>query len=347
MTIDRKSANHTAAAVVGRRHFLASAGAGAAWLSLSSLRPAGAAEGQTVWQPTNPIRLVVPYPPGGGIDIVGRFIAPQLQERLGQSVIVENRAGAVGMIGSEQVYRAAPDGYTYVVASADTHSINPHVYSGLRYNAREFSPAAAIARLDYMFVARPGLAASNIDEVVEMARQKELTYASSGVGSSAQVVTEAFKRRYGLKLMHVPYPGSGPAAAAIMGEQVDLLMVPIAIALASRSRMKLLGVASDQRFEGAADVPSLSEQGYPIGLEAAWIGLMGPPQTPRPALERMHQEVDSIVREPGTRERLVKLGLMPYTASLDEFAAHVAAEYESWGKAVKEADIRVDSTQLG
>lgn len=344
MTIDRKPTDR-AAIGVDRRSFLA--GAGAAWLSLSGLRSAGAAEPQAAWQPTSPIRLVVPYPPGGGIDIVGRFIAPQLQERVGQTIIVDNRAGAVGMIGSEHVYRAPPDGYTYVVASADTHSINPHVYSGLRYNASEFSPAAAIARLDYMFVARPGLSASNIDEVVEMARQKELTYASSGVGSSAQVVTEAFKSRYGLKLMHVPYAGSGPAAAAIMGDQVDLLMVPIAIALASRSRMKLLGVASDQRFEGAADVPSLSEQGYPIGLEAAWIGLMGPPHTPRPALERINQAVTSIVRELGTRERLLNLGLMPYTASLDEFAAHVKAEYERWGKAVKEAGIRVDSAEVG
>ena len=346
MKVDRTPAGAPGRGM-NRRTFLGTAGVGvgAAWLALAPGRAARAAA--SAWQPTGPIRLVVPYPPGGGIDIVGRFIAPKLQERVGQTVIVDNRAGAVGMIGSEHVYRAPPDGHTYVVASADTHSINPHVYSDLRYNAREFSPAAAIARLDYMFVARPGLPASTIEEVVQMARQKELTYASSGVGSSAQVVTEALKARYGLKLMHVPYGGSGPAAAAIMGEQVDLLMVPIAIALASRTKMKLLGVASDARFEGAPDIPSLSEQGYPIGLEAAWIGLMGPPRTPRAALERINHEVDGIVREAGTRERLLNLGLMPYTASLDEFAANVDAAYERWGNVVKQAGIKVDRAAAG
>jgi len=250
------------------------------------------------------------------------------------------------MIGSEYVYRAAPDGLTYVVASADTHSINPHVYRDIRYKALDFSPAAAIARLDYMFVARPDLPVTTVKDVVELARQKELTYASSGVGSSAQVVTEAFKARYNLKLLHVPYGGSGPAATAIMGNQVDLLMVPIAIALASRTKMKLLGVASATRFEGAPDVPSLAEQGYPIGLEAAWIGLMGPPHVPRPALERINQAVDTIVREPGTRERLLALGLVPYTATLDEFAASTRAEYERWGKVVETAGIRADIDQI-
>ncbi|VTU45953.1 Argininosuccinate lyase (plasmid) [Variovorax sp. SRS16] len=345
MNIDRKPIGQTAAWRVNRRAFLTGTGAAGLCLSGVGIVSSAVAE-EKPWQPTRPIRLIVPYPPGGGIDIVGRFIAPKLQDGLDQTVIVENKPGAVGMIGSEYVYRSPPDGYTYVVASADTHSINPHVYTGLRYKASEFSPAAAIARLDYMFVARPDLPVSTIKDVIELARRQELTYASSGVGSSAQVVTEALKARYKLKLLHVPYAGSGPAAGAIMGSQVDLLMVPIAIALASRAKMKILGVASATRFAGAPDIPSLAEQGYPIGLDAAWIGLMGPPHTPRPALERIHGIVDRIVREPGTRERLLALGLMPYTATLDEFSSQTKAAYQSWGEVVAAAGIHADSTQL-
>jgi tripartite-type tricarboxylate transporter receptor subunit TctC len=322
-----------------RRNFLASAGAGAAWLAVPGIARAQ----QTGWRPSRPIHLVVPYPPGGGIDIVARFISPGMQEKLGQPVVVENRPGAVGMIGSEVVYRAAPDGYTYVVASADTHSINPHVYADIRYNALEFSAAAPIATLDYMLVGRQGLEANNMRELVELGHKRELTYASSGIGSSAQCEMEALKQKYGLKMLHVPYGGSGPAAAAVMGSQVDLVMLPIAIALASRSKMKIFGVASDKRFEGAPEIPSLAEQGYPVGLEAAWIGLMAPPKTPQDILRAINSVVGDIVREPASKKRLTELGLAPYTGSVEEFAAHVNSEYDRWGKVVEAAGIKVDT----
>jgi tripartite-type tricarboxylate transporter receptor subunit TctC len=321
-----------------RRTFLASAGAGAAWLAL----PGGGLAQQTAWKPTRTIRLVVPYPPGGGIDIVARFISPGMQDKLGQSVIVENRPGAVGMIGSEAAYRAPPDGYTYVVASADTHSINPHVYADIRYNAREFAAAAPIATLDYMLVGRPDLEANNMKELAELGHKRELTFASSGVGSSAQAEMEAVKQRYGLKMLHVPYGGSGPAAAAVMGSQVDVVMLPIAIVLASRSRIKIFGVASDNRFEGAPDIPSLAEQGYPVGLAAAWIGLMAPPKTPKGILHEVNRVVGDIVLEPASKKRLMELGLVPYIGSVDEFASHVSSEYDRWGKVVKAAGIKAD-----
>jgi tripartite-type tricarboxylate transporter receptor subunit TctC len=317
-----------------RRTFLACA---------ASLALSGAALAQGAgWKPSRPIRLVVPYPPGGGIDIVARFIAPGMQDGLGQPVVIENRPGAVGMIGSEVVYRAAPDGYTYVVASADTHSINPHVYADIRYNAREFAAAAPIATLDYMLVGRPGLEANNMRELIDLGHKRELTYASSGVGSSAHAEMEALKQRYGLKMLHVPYGGSGPAATAVMGSHVDLVMLPIAIALASRSKMKIFGVASAHRFEGAPDIPSLAEQGFPVGLEAAWIGLMAPPKTPPEILRAVNQVVGEIVRRPESKKRLTELGLEPYTGSVEEFAAHVNAEYDRWGKVVKAAGITAE-----
>ncbi len=325
-----------------RRTFLVTAGA-ATLVALPSLTLAQAQPARQGWRPTRPIRLVVPYPPGGGIDIVARFIAPRMQERLGQPAVIENRAGAVGMIGSESVYRAAPDGYTYVVASADTHSINPHVYADIRYNAREFAAAAPIATLDYMLVGRPGLEAQNMRELAELGKKRELTFASSGVGSSAHVVTEGLKSRYGLKMLHVPYGGSAPAGAAVMGDQVDVVMLPIAIALANRSKVKLFGVASAQRFEGAPDIPSLAEQGFPIGLEPAWIGLMAPPKTPQDILREINLVVGEIVREPDSKKRLAGLGLAPYTATFEEFTSHVAGEYDRWGKVVQAAGIRAEA----
>lgn len=322
-----------------RRTFLVSAGA-ASLLALPTLASAQARPG---WRPNKPIRLVVPYPPGGGIDIVARFISPRMQDKLGQPIVIDNRAGAVGMIGSESVYRAAPDGYTYVVGSADTHSINPHVYADIRYNAREFAAAAPIATLDYMLVGRQGLEANTMKELAELGRKRELTFASSGVGSSAHVVMEAVKQRYGLKMLHVPYGGSAPAGAAVMGGQVDLVMLPIAIALANRSKVKIFGVASAQRFEGAPDVPSLAEQGYPVGLEPAWIGLLAPPKTPADILREVNLVVAEIVKEPESKKRLASLGLAPYTASMEEFAAHVNAEYDRWGKVVQAAGIKADT----
>ncbi|MES3004066.1 MAG: tripartite tricarboxylate transporter substrate binding protein [Pseudomonadota bacterium] len=322
-----------------RRSFIVSSGAAVCSLGLPGIGHAQRAG----WRPTRPVRLVVPYPPGGGIDIVARFIAPRMQERLSQAIVVENRGGAVGMIGSELVYRAPADGYTYVVASADTHSINPHVYADIRYNAREFAAAAPIATLDYMLVGRADLEAQTMREVAELGKKRELTFASSGVGSSAQVVTEALKAKYGLKMLHVPYGGSGPAAAAVMGGQVDLVMLPIAIALASRTKLKIFGVASEKRFEGAPDVPSLAEQGFPIGLEPAWIGLMAPPKTPVDILREVNLVVGEIVREPESKQRLTALGLAPYTATLDAFASHVNDEFDRWGKVVKAAGIKADS----
>ena len=323
---------------ISRRTLIANASAAAAWLAVPGLARAQASG----WRPTRPIRLVVPYPPGGGIDIVARFIAPGMEDKLGQSIVVENRPGAVGMIGSEFVYRAAPDGYTYVVASADTHSINPHVYPDIQYKAREFAAAAPIATLDYMLVGRSNLEANNMRELVELGHKRELTFASSGVGSSAQVEMEALRQRYGMKMLHVPYGGSGPATTAVMSKQVDLAMLPIAIVVASRSKMKIFGVASDNRFEGAPDIPSLAEQGYPIGLKAAWIGLMAPPKTPTDILHEVNRVVTDIVHEPASKKRLLELGLEPYTASVEEFESNLNSEFDRWGKVVKAAGIKAE-----
>jgi tripartite-type tricarboxylate transporter receptor subunit TctC len=286
----------------------------------------------------------VPYPPAGGIDIVGRFIAPRLSERLGQPVIVENRPGATGMIGTELVYRAPPDGYTYIIASADSHSINPHVYTDVRYKAQDFSAAAPIAKLDYVLVGRSGVPANTAKEIFELAKRTELTYASGGVGTSAHAVTETFKNRYGLKLLHVPYGGSGPAVTAIMSGQVDIVLLPVVIATSNRSKLKIFGLVSDKRFEGAPDIPTLTEQGYPIDLDSVWVGLMAPPKTPRAVLQEVHRHVHEIVSDKDSKDRLISLGMFPFDLPLDEFSRYVEKEYERWGGVIKTAEIRVDNS---
>lgn len=324
-----------------RRQVLA--GAGIISMGLFNILSANAES--SVWVPKKTVKIVVPYPPAGGIDIVARFISPELEKQLGQSVLVDNRAGAAGMIGSEYVYHSPPDGYTYIVASADTHSINPHVYKDIRYKAREFTPVAPIAGIEYVLTARPGLPVNNLRELVKLARSKELTFGSSGVGSSAHAITEVFKLKYHLKLLHVPYRGSGPAANAVMGGQIDLVMLPTAIAIASRSKLKLLGLVSKHRFKGAPDLPTIGEQGYPIDLDAAWVGLLAPPKTPRAPVERLHAIIDQFVHRPETQERLQALGMIPMTLSLDEFAKYLDEQYELWGAAVRAAKISVDIRQ--
>ncbi|HMN80658.1 MAG TPA: tripartite tricarboxylate transporter substrate binding protein [Burkholderiaceae bacterium] len=319
----------------GRRRWLIATGA--------ACLPLGAAHAQG-WQPTRPVRLIVPYPPGGAIDIIGRFIAPQLQSALSQSVFVENRGGAVGMIGSEIAYNAPPDGTTFVVASADTHSINPAVYGDIRYDARACAPAAAIAKVDYILVGKPSLPATTVREVMELGRRQELTYASSGVGSSAQVMTEALRLKYGLKMLHVPYGGSAPTAVAVMSEQVDVALLPITIALSNKAKLKIFGLVSNNRFAGEPTLQTLAEQGYPIDLDAAWVGLLAPPKTPREVLLRINEIVDQLVKQPDTQTRLYSLGMAPFTMGLDEFGSYLRTEYGRWGGIVRTAGIRADST---
>lgn len=310
--------------------------------ALAAMAPAALRAQPADWKPTGPMRLVVPYPPGGGNDIIARIISTRLSERLGQSAVIENKPGAAGMIGSEQVYRAAPDGHTLLVANGDTHSINPHVYANIRYNASEFGPAAGIALSDFVVVGRPDLGASTMKELVDLSGRTELTCGSHGIGSGAHVIGETMKRRHKMQLLHVPYPGSAPAIAALMGGQIDILVTPISLAIANRARVKILGVAADRRSQVAPDMISLGEQGFPLGLGPVWIGLMAPPKTAPAVLATVNRIVNEMFQEPAGRERLSSLGLQSFSPSVAEFAAYLADDYKRWGDAVRQANIRMD-----
>lgn len=302
--------------------------------------PAVAAE--AAWKPEQPIRLVVPFPPGGGADVAARIVAQSVGDKLGKPLVVENKAGAGGSIGSRYVYTAAPDGYTLLVATADTHSIYPHVHASTNFNSQAFVPVAPITTISYVLAGRPDIDANSAKALVDQGKTKQLSYATWGAGSAAHAATGLFEKVTGLNdLLHVPYSGGGPASQALMGSQVDFLFVPVNIASSSKDRIKLLGVASDKRSDALPNVPTLAEQGYPVNA-VFWIGVLAPPGTPTHIAETISKAIGETVEDPKVQEKLHGLGMVPHLGTQKEFAQYVANEYERWGKVIKDAGIRVD-----
>ena len=211
------------------------------------------------WSPTRPVRLIVPYPPGGATDLLARWVARELSPRLGQPVVVDNRPGASGIIGSRAAAQAAPDGHTLLFTTADTHSVNRYVYRNLSYRPETFVPVSAVARLIFSLVTRPGLPASGAPDLVELARRapQPMTYASWGVASTSQVMMESLKAETRIALEHVTYQGAGPAVAAPLADQVESTLLPVGVALSQGGRLKILGIASHARFPATPDVSTL------------------------------------------------------------------------------------------
>ncbi|HYG45571.1 MAG TPA: tripartite tricarboxylate transporter substrate binding protein, partial [Bordetella sp.] len=230
--------------------------------------------------------MVVPYPAGGSTDVVARAIAQHMGARLKQPVIVDNKPGASGMIGTEWVAKSAPDGYTLEFTASDTHSINPSVYRDIRYDAkRDFTPVGLVGYLPLALVARASLPVDTTAELIVLARQKpeQLTYASYGVGSSSQVAMEMLNTSTGIKLLHVPFQGAAPAMTAILAGQVDVMMVPLTMADPNyrAGKVKILGVALQKPFPGLEDLPTFESQNLPISARA-WLGIFGPAKLPEP-----------------------------------------------------------------
>jgi tripartite-type tricarboxylate transporter receptor subunit TctC len=296
--------------------------------------------------PDKPVRLVVPWPVGGGSDVVARVVAQPLGERLKQTVVVENRPGANGAIGSEAVARAAKDGYALVWVTADTHAINPHVYPKLAYDPRRDFAAVGIAGyFPYALVVNPAFPASSVAEFVAEAKKRpgKVTFASWGVGGSAHVAMEMFKQQGGFDVLHVPFQGAASAIQAVIGGQVDSMIVPISVAdpHARSGRVKMLGLAADKRFSGAPDLRTMAEQGVPVNA-GTWVGIMAPAGTPNDVLARLNRELNAVIDTPAVREALVKLNVDPSTMTVEQFKGFVDAEYERWGKTVRDAKIKAE-----
>lgn len=295
--------------------------------------------------PVKPIRIIVPFGPGGPSDILARTVGQKLTEAWGQQVLIDNRPGANGILGSELVAKSAPDGYTLVMGTNGTHGINANLYPKLPYDTiKDFAPVTRLGQAPYVLVAHPSLPVRTVKELVRLAREKpgEITFASGG--SPSQLAAELFKRTARIDVVVVPYKGNAPAVTAVVSGEVSLVFGGIAQSapLVKGGRLRALGVASLQRSPVMPDVPTIAESGLPGFVAGAWYGLLAPAGTPRAIVERINGEILRVLRLPDVQQRLRAEAYELPADTPDEFAALIRAEIAKWASVVKEAGLRPD-----
>jgi tripartite-type tricarboxylate transporter receptor subunit TctC len=297
--------------------------------------------------PTKPIRLVVPFPPGGATDILARDVAQKLTEAWGQSVIVDNRPGAGGNIGSELVAKSAPDGYTLEMGTVGTHAINASLYAKMPYDhVKDFTPVILVAGVPNVLVVTPSLPVNSVAELIAYAKANpgKLNFASSGNGTSIHLSGELFKVMAGVQMTHIPYKGSAPALQDLLAGQVQLMFdnLPPSLPQIKAGKLRALAVTSLARAPALPDVPTLAESGLP-GFEASsWFGILAPAGTPAPIVAKLNAEVAKWLATPEAKEKLLKQGANPAGGTPEDFAKHIAAETAKWAKVVKESGAKID-----
>jgi len=297
--------------------------------------------------PGRPIRLIVPWPPTGTVDILGRTLGQKLSENMAQPVLVENRAGANGIIGSEAGAKSAPDGYTILVDNITGHAINATLQAKMPFDSlRDFAHVSLLAWVPDGVVSLPSLPARNIRELIALAKAKpgQLTYASFGIGSSAHLAGELFKIMAGVDLLHIPYKGGQPAIADLLAGQVSIYIpvLPSVVQLAKADRLRLLAVTGAKRSSAMPDVPTVAESGLP-GFEASnWFGLMAPAGTPPEIVGRLNAETAKALQAPELREKLAALGFEIQSSTPQEFTTLLKGETEKWAKVVKASGARAE-----
>lgn len=303
-----------------------------------------AAPGWAQRYPERPIRFIVPFAPGGATDIVARGLGQKWGEAFGQQVVIDNRAGAGQILGTELGARAAPDGYTLLLISI-THSINPALVAKLPYDSlRDFTPISLVALSPQIFVAHPGVPAKNVPEFVAYAKAKagQVNYASSGSGSGGHLASELFKYMTGAPMTHIPYKGAAPALIDVVAGQAQVMFTSPLAALpqVKAGRLRALGMAGAKRSPAAPEIPTVAEQGVP-GFEAnLWYGLAGPAGLPKPVVATLHAETVKALAQPDFRERLLSQTVEPMGTTPEELRAFLVLETAKWGKLVRTANIR-------
>ena len=296
---------------------------------------------QQAWTATRPIRLVVPYPAGGGTDIAARMIATGVADHLGRPMVVENKPGANGVIAADYVYGAAPDASTLLFGSGDVISLSPHTYTNYRFKPDGFAAVAPIARIGVVLAGRPGLEPKTLKDLVASVKTRQYTYAHWGPGSNGRVAMEIFQTQTGAKkMLDIPYLGTAPGLMALLAGQVDLMLVPTPLVIANRGKLQVYGVASPTRYAGLPDVPTLQEQGYPVNGDI-WFGVLAPPGTPQPAIDAIRAELGRVVADPGVQANMIQQGLQPDTSDPARFGDFIVNENHRWGAVVKAADIKI------
>jgi tripartite-type tricarboxylate transporter receptor subunit TctC len=305
-----------------------------------------AARAQAPEWPSRPVRFIVPYPPGGPTDIMGRIIAQAVQGPLGQPFVVENRAGANGLIGSEQAARAPADGSTFLV-NASAHVIVPHLTPNMPIDVlADFAPVTNIAAVPLWLVVNPALPVRSVSEFIAYARANpgKIAYASSSQGGAPHLAGELFKLMTGTDLVHVPYRGSGPAGQDLIAGTVQAMFdsVPASAGAVRDGRLRALGVTTKSRIAPFPDLPTIAEAGVPGYEISTWYGIWAPARTPPAIIARLQQAVATAARNPETRARFDALGAAPVADSPEDYARFVRAEYDRWGKLVRDARIKLD-----
>ena len=296
--------------------------------------------------PSKPMRIVVPFPPGGGTDVVARAVAPHMSELLGQPIVIENRAGAGGNIGTDYVAKSPADGYTLLVASAAT-AINTTLVRNVGWDlAKDFAPVVQLVLNQSLLVAHPSVPASSVKELIALAKAKpgQVTYASYGNGSSAHLIGELFKMMAGIDLLHVPYKGAAPAVNDLLGGQVNVMFSDVAAVLphVKSGRLKALGIGSTRRFDGLPDVPTISEAGVPGFEGGGFLGLVAPAGTPAAAVSALNSAAVKTLAVPEVRARLVALATVPIGGSPDQFGEFMKGEIDKWAKVISKGNIKAD-----
>ena len=296
--------------------------------------------------PTRPVRVIVPFAPGGSTDIVARMLAPRLSENLGQQVVVDNRGGGATTIGMDMVAKAAPDGYMLGVATL-TFALNPSLFSKLPYNTeKDFAPVSLVSIVPFVMAIHPSVPSRSVKQLIALAKAKpgSLNYSSSGNGSASQMATELFKYMTGTDMVHVPYTGGGPALLAVLSGQVSIFFTSIPAGLPHFKTGKLvgLGITSSSRDPTLPDVPTIAESGLPGYELLEYQGIVAPAGTPGAVISRLHQEIVKALASPDLKERFTSSGTYVVGSTPEEFAIHLKKQLTTWAKVIKAAGIRLD-----
>ncbi len=327
------------------RRVLLQAAALAATLALAALH--GPAAAQDIWPAARPIRLIVPFTPGGVTDTSGRLIAEYLARRLGQQIVVDNKPGASGNIGTGQAKTAAPDGYTLVLGFDGTMVINPHVFAKTPFDPQaDFAPVGKIGNAVLILVANPELPAKSLQEVIALSKSEPngLSFGTSGTGGTPHIAGELLKSRTGANLVHVPYKGGGQALTDVIGGTIPLVYTAVAGAYGhvKSGRLRAIAVSSAQRTSALPEVPTFIESGVPDFVVDSWVGIFAPIGTPAAVLARLNAELNATLVDPAVVEKLRLMGIEATPGTADRFAEEIASDLARYGAVVKAANIRIE-----
>lgn len=297
--------------------------------------------------PTKPIRLIVPFPPGGVADLIARPVAEKISVSLGQPVIIENRGGATGTIGAAYVANSAPDGYTLLFGTTNEIAMSPTLYKALPYDpTKAFAPVMPVAEFPNVLVVGPTVAAKSFAELVTLARAKPkgLAFASSGEGSTNHLTAELFKTQANADILHIPYKGGGPALVDLTGGHVDAMFatLPSAVALIKGGKLRALAVTGERRSSALPDVPTAKESGMPGLVVTTWNGVLAPAGTPPAVIDRLYQALQQAVADPDLKQKLAAVGAETMTSSPQAFADTIRKDFDRWSGVIKQAGIKVE-----